>query len=230
MAILTFAQAKAQVAKVQGRSSDADLLTEAGEEIQRVFEELNLWDLEFLRTSQNVSVLMGTQDYNLNANARKIYSVRLVNGTRPIAYLEQRDWDRIALDQTEAGTIQAYTLIRSSNTQVQLRFFPIPAEADTAVVLYYRLLTSPSVDGDALDIIERYQTWIIYQSRSNILAAHGDIERASYWQERADRMYRKLRQEDFDAPDRLADLRPGATSPWFPSDHPSNYLRDFSPY
>lgn len=228
MPILTYSQAQAQVAKVSGRSTDADLLAEAGEEIIRVLDELTLEDFQWLLTTGTpIPLVQGTQDYDLPANYRRMYTARLQTGNRPLTYVDQREWDRYVLDQTSQGSPTGYTIFRSTNTQERIRIFPIPAQADNLIFLYHRVITTPSAGGTALDIPERYQTYVIYQARANLIASgHPNETDREYWQARADRYYRKLKHEDQDA-DRPAAFRPGDSSP-LPADHPSLWLYDIT--
>ncbi len=223
MAILTFAQAKAQVAQAIGNSTDTDALTEAGAEIQRVVEELNLKDLDWLTAEQTIALVAGTDEYSLNSNFRKVYSVRLETNKRPLKYIEQRVWDRSIYDQTSNRTPWGYNIFpRSSNTVAQIRILPPPASAENILVKYYKLMETPSVDGTALDIVERYQGWIIYQARANILANHGENDsRIMYWQGKADRMLAIMLDESQVQPDNDEGFRPGFTGDRvFPGDVP----------
>jgi hypothetical protein len=223
MAILTFAQAKAQVAQAIGNATDADALTEAGAEIQRVVEELNLKDLDWLTAEQTIALVVGTDEYNLNTDFRKIYSVRLETNKRPLKYIEQRVWDRSIYDQTSNRTPWGYNIFpRSSNTVAQIRVLPPPASVENILVKYYKLMATPSVDGTALDIVERYQAWIIYQARANILANHGENDsRIMYWQGKADRMLALMLDESQVQPDNDEGFRPGFTGDRvFPGDVP----------
>lgn len=223
MAILTFAQAKAQVAQTIGNSTDTDALTEAGAEIQRVVEELNLKDLDWLTAEQTIPLVVGTDEYNLNADFRKVYSVRLETNKRPLKYIEQRVWDRSIYDQTSNRTPWGYNIFpRSSNTVAQIRILPPPASVENILVKYYKLMATPSVDGTALDIVERYQAWIIYQARANILANHGENDsRIMYWQGKADRMLALMLDESQVQPDNDEGFRPGFTGDRvFPGDVP----------
>ena len=212
MAILTYGAAKALVAQVLGNSTDTDLLTEAGAEIQRVVEELNLKDLDWLATSQTIPLVIGTADYNLNSNFRKVYSVRLESNKRVLTYIEQREWDRTIYDQTSNRTPFGYNIFpRTSNTQAQIRFLPTPAGVENATVKYYKAMDTPSVDGTALDIVERYQGWIIYQAKANILANHGENDsRIMFWQNKADRMLADMLNESQVQPDDDEGMMPGA--------------------
>jgi hypothetical protein len=223
MAILTFAQAKAQVAQAIGNATDTDALTEAGAEIQRVVEELNLKDLDWLTAEQTIALVVGTDEYNLNTDFRKIYSVRLETNKRPLKYIEQRVWDRSIYDQTSNRTPWGYNIFpRSSNTVAQIRVLPPPASVENILVKYYKLMATPSVDGTALDIVERYQAWIIYQARANILANHGENDsRIMYWQGKADRMLALMLDESQVQPDNDEGFRPGFTGDRvFPGDVP----------
>jgi hypothetical protein len=83
-------------------------------------------------------------------------------------------------------------------------------------------MATPSVDGTALDIVERYQAWIIYQARANILANHGENDsRIMYWQGKADRMLALMLDESQVQPDNDEGFRPGFTGDRvFPGDVP----------
>jgi len=225
MAIYTYSQMQAQVAKVLGRATDADLLTEAADEIIRVLDELGLNDFQWLlKPGTPIPLVANTQDYNLPSDYRRMYTVRLGTGNRPLAYVDQREWDRYVLNQATPGTPMGYTIIRTTNTQEQIRIFPIPSQADTLVFLYHRLITTPSVGGTAVDIPERYQTYVIYQARANLIFSHPNEQGGEIWQARADRYLKKMQHEDQDA-DRPAAFRPGDASP-LPADHPSLWLYD----
>jgi hypothetical protein len=223
----SIARQHAAVIHHDGRCSfHTDLLTEAGEEIIRVLDELTLEDLQWLLVAGTpIPLVAGTQDYNLPANYRRMYTARLETGQRPLTYVDQREWDRYVLNQTAAGSPTAYTILRTSNTQEQIRIFPIPQQDDNLIFLYHRLIVTPSAGGTALDIPERYQTYVIYASRANLIASgHPNETDRDYWQGRADRYFRKLKHEDQDA-DRPAAFRPGDSSP-LPADHPSLWLYD----
>jgi hypothetical protein len=231
MAILTFAQAKAQVAQAIGNATDTDALTEAGAEIQRVVEELNLKDLDWLTAEQTIALVVGTDEYNLNTDFRKIYSVRLETNKRPLKYIEQRVWDRSIYDQISNRTPWGYNIFpRSSNTVAQIRVLPPPASVENILVKYYKLMATPSVDGTALDIVERYQAWIIYQARANILANHGENDsRIMYWQGKADRMLALMLDESQVQPDNDEGFRPGFTGDRvFPGDVPDAWYGWYS--
>ena len=232
MAIYTYAQAKAQVAKILGNSADTTLLSEAGDAIQRAFDKLDKTDLEWgiketvpsPGTPTDLAIVAGTTDYNLPSDFRKIYSARFItNDKRPLKYLSQRDWDRTTWDQSSLQYVAYYSIFpRSSNTQAQVRLYGVPARSDNMRVRYYRTLTRPTVDGTALDIVERYQDWVIYYSRFLLLAEHGEREtQAMFWKGMADEMWGLMVNEDQTQPDQTQYMMPGSIdSPNFPPSHP----------
>lgn len=233
MAIYTFAQAKAQVARIIGNEADTNLLTEAGDEINRVVDELNLKDLDWLTAEETIPLVAGTDTYNLAANFRKVYNVRLETTRLVLKYIEQRAWERVVWDVTSSRTPVGYNIFsRSSNTVAQIQVLPPPSSVENLIVKYYRLMTNPSVDGTALDIVERYQGYIIYQAKANILANHGQNEsRINFWQARADRMLADMLNESQVQPDQDEGMQPGHSfSPSFPLDHPATVLHFYDGY
>lgn len=232
MAILTYAQAKAQVAKLLGSSSDTTLLSEAGDAIQRAFDKLEKADFEWLidetvpspSTPTDIDIVAGTSDYNLPSDFRKVYSCRFLAGDkRPLIYVEQRLWDRTSWDQSAYQYTFGYNILpRSSNTQAQVRLLGPPAAANTLRVRYYRTLTRPSADGTALDVVERYQDWIIYYARFLVMAEHGEREgQMMLWKSLADEQWAMMSNEDQIQPDRDDYLLPGyIAAPTFPPSHP----------
>ena len=223
MAIYTLAQAAALIAQTAGNATDTDLLSEAKDEIRHVVDELNLKDLDWLASSQTIPLVVGTSDYNLSSDFRKVYSVRLETNRRVLSYIEQREWDRAIYDQTSNRTPYGYNIFpRTSNTQAQIRILPTPASVENAIVKYYKLMTVPTVDGTALDIVERYQAYIIYQARANVLANHGENEsRVQFWQGKADRMLADMLNESQAQPDDDEGMMPGSMgTPKFPIDTP----------
>jgi hypothetical protein len=231
MAIYTWAEAKAQVAKVLGNSTDATLLSEAGDAIQRAFDKLEKHDFEWLfketvpspSTPTDIAIVANTTDYNLPADFRKVYSCRTItNDKRPLQYVSQRKWDKHTWDQASYQFLFGYNIIpRSSNTQAQIRFMGTPSRADTARVRYYRTLIRPSVDGTALDVVERYQDWIIYYARFMVLVEHREMDAGLFWKGMADEIWREMTNEDQIQPDQDDYMLPGAAaSPTFPPTHP----------
>lgn len=228
MAILTLALAKAQVAQVIGNPTDTDLLSEAGAEIQRVVEELNLKDLDWNAAETTIATIIGTAEYALPADFRKIYSVRLATNKRYLKYIEQRMWDRVIADPTSNRTPVGYNIFpRTSNTVALLRVLPPPSQVENMTVKYYSLMDTPSVDGTALDIVERYQGYIIYQAKANLLANHAENEsRIAFWQGRADRMFADMLNESQVQPDMDEGMVPAAAAASvFPLDHPAAILQ-----
>jgi len=227
MAILTYAQAKAQVAKVVGNQADTTILSEAGDAIQRAFDKLDKNDFEwtFKETSgaSDISIVAGTTDYNLPADFRKVYSCRTItNDKRPLQYVSQRAWDKHTWDQTSYQFLFAYNIIpRGSNTQDKIRVIGTPSRSDTLRVRYYRTLTRPSTDGTALDIVERYQDWVIFYSRYLVLAEHREMDTAMFWKGMADEMWGMMTSEDQIQPEEDTNMVPGAlAAPTFPPTHP----------
>lgn len=226
MAILTYLQAKQQVAQVIGNTADTDLLNEAGAEIQRSVEELNLIDADWLTAEQTISLVVGTSDYNLNSNFRKVFSVRLQTNLRPLRYIEQRMWDRNIANPTSNSTPIGYNIFpRSSNTVAQIRVLPPPSSVENMLVKYYKSMDTPTVDGTALDIVERYQGWIIFQAKANLLANHGENEsRIAFWQGKADRVMANMLNESQVQPDGEEGMKPAVVGAYiFPADSPDAF-------
>lgn len=229
MAILTYAQAQAQVASVLGNSTDTDLLAEAANEINHAISELNMRDWEWLLTFEDIAVVAGTEDYTFtNSDMRKVYDVRLLGNKRALMPIDQRLWDRVSSDPATRGIPFGYTIIRTSTTVSKIRLIPPPASTDTARVRYYKLITTPSAGGTALDIVERYQPWILWQAKASILQNHGEnSERSAYWQARADRFLAQMIEEDKYMPDHDQGMLPAAAASFrYPLDSVANILTE----
>jgi hypothetical protein len=186
-------------------------------------------DWEWLLTFEDIVLVAGTEDYTFTAgDMRKVYDARLLGNKRPLMHIPQRLWDRVASDPSSNGTPFSYTILRTSNTVSKIRFIPPPGAADTARVRYYKLIATPSVDGTALDIVERYQPWAIMQARATLLQNHSENEgRAQYYQARADRFLQMMIQEDQFSPDQDEGFLPAAAASFrYPLDSVANILAE----
>jgi hypothetical protein len=94
----------------------------------------------------DIPIQVGVNEYNAPSDFRKPYHARLTSRVRwPLSYIEYRDWNRVVLDQTTRGAIEAYTVYNPVSPLTQnfgtkrLRVFRIPHLTDTMFVQYYRV-------------------------------------------------------------------------------------------
>jgi len=208
---ISFLRAKQLVARAIGDVTDETLLDEAGDLILASLEELSLHHWEFLlKTAATIAVVAGTADYELPSDCQKPYTARLGTNQRPLAYAEQRDYDRIVTVVT-TGTPTHFTMFPGTvatgatpqHSKTTIRLIPTPTSTDTLILKYYRPLGIINDDGDTLDLPRRYQYWPIYQAKAMMLSDHGGNEdRIAYWQGKADRLLMQMKSDDQEHPDR----------------------------
>lgn len=94
----------------------------------------------------DIPIQVSVNEYNAPSDFRKPYHARLISRVKwPLSYIEYRDWNRIVLDQTTPGAIEAYTVYNPVSPLTQnygtkrLRVFRIPHQTDSMFMQYYRV-------------------------------------------------------------------------------------------
>lgn len=125
--------------------------------------------------SAYMHITAGVNDYGLPLDCWEPYSARFItNSKRPLAYKNQRLWDRTQWDQTVLGTPCEYTQYNPYSDLTQghgnrhLKFDVVPSADDDLFLRYYRLF-NPS--GTYVDMIDQYLYPFLDYCRARALEA-----------------------------------------------------------
>lgn len=229
---ITFLQAKTRIARSIGGQGDAAVLGAAGESLNQAVSEWNMkrdWNWT-LTTAADIPTVVGTQDYVLPTNVKKMYEVHIGSPARSLAYIDEREYKRSRWDQTIRGLPIWYTEIFSGTPlTTYIRLYPIPASVVNVSVRYFRNMAAMSADGDTLDIPAVYENGLLWLGKALFLADRdAENARTGFWQQKADAIMNKAIEQDDRQPDRDSRLIPAAEhmrGAYDPT-HPYYYLGD----
>lgn len=193
---LTWAQAKARVARVSGSQLDLDMLLVAGyalEEAIRYWEEIRNW--KYLLTSETITFVVGTGLYSLQALFKNPYSARTETNPRNLSYIDRNMYNLLRPTQKDgAGNdilgIPAYYTLFSWEDTGKIELLPYPNAVDTCRLNYYRRHVIPAAittglttsDASIVDFPVIYQTTLLALGRMFYLADKGGSqERMTFW-------------------------------------------------
>ena len=195
---LTYAKAKAVVARTIGDETDARSLGHAGDALRMAVADWNRrhqfeWNV---LDAFDISVTAGTSSYDLPSDFLHMHSVRMIVNERPLMYLRQRLYDRASLDQNERQWSTHYTLFGSGQSG-QITLIPIPSEDDTCRLRYYAGVSIPTTNESLFGLPERHVWGLIYKAKALILMDR-DAEniRAQMWNAEAERAFVQAREDD----------------------------------
>ena len=122
--------------------------------------------------------------YDLPADFKKVYTVRLMTAQKFLRQIRRRQIERGTFDPFLASTPLSYDIIDVAK-KGKIRPFSLPAGNDTLYLLYYRrmAIASASTDGTTLDIPQDYEPYLIAWAKWHFLTDKGEgrAEQAQVW-------------------------------------------------
>lgn len=122
--------------------------------------------------------------YDLPADWKEGYSVRLLDSKRTLTYIGRRSYDRFVTDELTTDSVYWYDLFHSGG-KGKIRLMKPPGSSDTLFQRYYRRFTLASASGvtSSLDIPEDYESFVIAYAKWHFLTDKGDgrSQQASTW-------------------------------------------------
>jgi len=211
---VTYAQAKARVARSIQGSSQANALSEAGECIGDAVRWWNHRDWKLLMDeAASITVSANVSDYDLPTDFKHAYTVRLAQA--PLFFLSQRDWDRYVYDQTGTSGSTHYTTARVG-AENKIRLVPTPSAEDTLSINYYKALTIPSQDDAELGWPDMWVEPILSYARSLLCAERGMTAKSQFYMAQALAGYRRCRAQDLVQPDQEITQQPAPNGAYPP--------------
>lgn len=139
--------------------------------------QLNVWINEGLRdvarrteTIQtfytSISAVAGTAEYTLPTNVLRVHRVEFVptgnTQVYPVTVTTYDELDSVwgVYPNTVQG-IPVYAAMWGFPPLLKMRLYPVPSQAGTLNVFYYRLPATASADGDTLEILSGYEDLIV---------------------------------------------------------------------
>jgi hypothetical protein len=125
------------------------------------------------KTSVNIPVRAGVNDYNLPLDFFAPFSATLTTNKRTLTFRDQRWWDRVLVDQTVSRTPSDYGVYNAYSEETQnfgtkhLKFDSTPDGTDTLMLRYYRAF-NPT--GTYVDVIDDFLYQFLDYARSLLLA------------------------------------------------------------
>lgn len=122
-----------------------------------------------LQTSSTVPVVAGTNIYTMPANLLSIHRVEFVpagqsypnNQTYAVTYRAINDMDQVwGVNQGSPNTYPQFYTPWLSPPNLQIQLFPVPAQAGTLNIFYYRTPTPVVLATDVLDVVEGFQSLV----------------------------------------------------------------------
>ena len=215
------------VARSLRGSADQAVRDEAFDAIQMAMGDLNNHNWEHRGVTATLSATAGTSDYTATgalAGLRKIYSVVWAN-TITLTQVSRRTDDQIR-PVKQNSTPVFYDLNQRASAHA-ITLLPTPATNETFVVRGYIPATIPSATAGNLDIDDDFKFWPVYQAKAMLLAdRNGQQARASFWQQKANDLWRKMVFSDKHNPDEGVAFRPRGSGRLYPPDHAQRGIED----
>lgn len=165
------------------------------------------------------SITAGTSVYNLAADFREMYDVRLTGtNVRALAYVDKRQYDMWRADQATQATPVGYMLY-SVQDSGQIELVPANGVDDSMLLVYYRRHYIPDAvsqgttasDSVTLDFPLAYQTHILSWGKLFYLHQKGGSgEKLSFWTRAAEAGMRVAKGDDEFHPDAWHGFIPGS--------------------
>jgi len=113
-----------------------------------------------LTFSGDIPILEGVQDYNAPPDFATPYMARLTSSPEwDLTYIRPRLWNRMAVNQTTRGIVEAYTMFNAISPATQargtkrLRVYRIPNADNVMQMAYYRAINETA---DPVDVPDEY--------------------------------------------------------------------------
>lgn len=201
---MTLTEAATEVCRTIGSQNDAVQIAAAKTALKFAVREMNQRHNWSFKLTENTALAItgGTQDYVVTG-AKKIYGIGF-GGSNPrwLVYVRQRDWDRAMRFAQQTGDFMFYTVKEDGAGVITVRLFTTPAGSGNATVRYYTDITVPLVDGNNIDVPERFLGVVLALGNAYYLA-NRDAEnpRTGYWRSQAEVLLQKAIEDDVEAPD-----------------------------
>lgn len=188
--------------------SDAELVRYINDSAKDLYNSLvGAGELYYL-TSYDISIVCGTDTYDLPADFFKLLGVDYNRGgtvvsLKPFEFAERNKYTNISYINTTWYAPFGYVLIGN-----KLRFVPKPGSADTVTVHYAATLPDMVNDSDTIDGVSGFETFIIADVCIKMLAKEeSDIQPFLIMkQDTEKRIAQMKRARDYSAPSRIADV------------------------
>jgi hypothetical protein len=166
----TLGDMKKIVARVLGAQGDPDSVG-AGDAINSALDRLNEHEWDYLTVKgDDITVTGGTDTYELPTPIKAPVSLRL--GGRGLEYIRRAQWDKANV-QTIGGVPTHYTLF-NSRLSGNVQLIPGPGSGGTMEIRYYRPVKRPTSNGEALDILEWMERYVMFEGMAQLALQHGD--------------------------------------------------------
>lgn len=204
MSSLTWGQA---IARIAGVVSGARLPDAQGAARDALSETLQDWDTrhdwKFTQVVAPDILIDGSSDsFALPTTFKTPYVAYLHNTRQPLFYIERGNWHRMFPGEQARSTPKYYTLYNSNETGVG-DLFPGSGVADTLVVLYYRSMTYNDDDGAMLDILQRWEGYILDGAKAKLCLGKVAGDKADRYQMRYEMGIKKAKENDRRVPDQF---------------------------
>lgn len=148
-----------------------------------------------------IPIQAGTASYTLPTRFWKPYSCRFTSSMKhPLRYITPRELDLQTYDQTTQGVVWRYTLYNptlfdsNGTQQAKIKFHPVPAAADVALLKYYRPFDASD---DPVDIPDEYLYTLLDFARVKLLETKNAVdERLPYLRTDIERRIAKMIAKD----------------------------------
>jgi hypothetical protein len=151
----------------------------------------------------DIPIRQNVDTYNLPTPFKQPYICRITSGNeRTLDWMDQSVIDKMFQNQAMTQTPVFYNLFnKTSFTRVRqngkIRFFPMPAMSETARVRFFRPIAQPAVDGDFLDLPDRYIYAMLELARWHYLKNHdSETERLTQTYGKANELFVWCREDD----------------------------------
>lgn len=203
MSQLTWRKAARRVAGSISLANQPDALEAAKDAIQETLED---WDTRadwrFTQiVAPTISLASGDGSFNLPTTFKKPY-VAYLSSRRLLHYIERGNWHRLFPAETAASVPGYYTLFNEATT-AQGQIFAPTAANDTLNLLYYRAIEYSGDDEDTLDIIARWNGYILAGARMRLVAMKIANDKALFWEKRYEHGILKAMEDDRRMPDQF---------------------------
>lgn len=225
MSTKTFAQAKAQVARVMGAQAEPDALG-AGDAIHLAIDRLNEFEWNYL-TVEGSDLTFTDSKATLPTPFKKPLS--LIYNNRALPYVHQGDWDNSYRATGSFSTPTAWTFFAAQQTG-SVRILPSISDSETAAIKYYRPIAKPSSNNELLDIPTTLERALILDAQAQMLIESGlDESRVRMLVSRAEMaLYSSLGNDRSGGPDADQGFTPaiGWSGNAYSWDHAQTYIRE----
>ena len=209
MSNLQWGAAAARVAGSIASAKQPDALAAARDAISETLQDWDSrHDWRFTQVvAPDIALTAADAHFDLPTAYKKPYVAYISGATSPLWYIERGNWHRSFPGVQPGGPPAFYTLYDSDSTG-QGDLFPAADADSTLVVLYYRPITYTDDASAPLDILRRWEGYVLSGARGRLIGARVASEKAAFWLNMYELGIKQAKADDRRLPDQFLAFTP----------------------